>query len=57
MEEALSTIKSSNVMESIQVSLTEEISNYENKTIQEVSTEQTVEIDCGSYRLDDWHLK
>ena len=57
LEQALSTIKSSNVMESIQVSLTEEISNYENRTVQEVSSEQIVEIDCGSYRLDEWHLQ
>tara|TARA_Y100000996_G_scaffold239398_1_gene188218 strand:- start:826 stop:1827 length:1002 start_codon:yes stop_codon:yes gene_type:complete len=57
LEKALATIESTNVMEAVNATLTNEISNYENSTIQTITSEQTIEVDCGSYRLTDWHLK
>tara|TARA_Y100001935_G_scaffold247280_1_gene242995 strand:+ start:10262 stop:11260 length:999 start_codon:yes stop_codon:yes gene_type:complete len=57
LEKALATIESTNVMDAVNAVLTNEISNYENNTIQTITSEQTIEVDCGSYRLTDWHLK
>ena len=53
LEKALATIESTNVMDAVNAVLTNEISNYENNTIQTITSEQTIEVDCGSYRLTD----
>lgn len=57
IEKALATIESTSTMESINLVITDEVSNYENSTIQTVNASQTIEVDCGSYRLSDWHLE
>jgi hypothetical protein len=57
LERALATIESTSTMESINLVITDEISNYENSTIQTVNASQKIEVDCGSYRLSDWHLE
>ena len=56
-EKALATIESASTMESINLVLSDEISNYENSTEQTVNSSQKIEVDCGSYRLSDWHLE
>jgi len=57
IEKALATIENTSTMESINLVITDEISTYENSTIQTVNTSQKIEVDCGSYRLSDWHLE
>ena len=56
-EKALATIESASTMESINLVISDEISNYENSTEQTVNSSQKIEVDCGSYRLSDWHLE
>ena len=46
-EKALATIESTSTMESIDLVITDEISNYQNHTIQTVDTSQKIEVDCG----------
>lgn len=57
MQKALSIIESSNTMESVSLVVSEKVLDYENNVIQTINTNQKVEVDCGSYRLNSWHLE
>lgn len=57
LKKALSTIKSSSIVENIRTSLVDETLNYENTNIQEINSNQTINIDCGSKPLLPWQYE